>query len=261
MKLFLDSGFRFDENFCEFGTPLHYALEVFDDDLNKDDESDFQDQSRDDLRAEIIELIVNNGVEVEKDDIDGFNPLEVALSNMNCGIQIFKKLIDLGANVNHVSAENNITPSIVAASKRTSEFLKVLVSCGADINFISLEGAQAIHFAAKSNSDPDVIRILYKAGADVNRFSENGMNPILIASKSNLDGFEIVKALIECGARIDVTDNNGISPLFFAIANDNLKLVKFLLSQGAKTKLEVPEIESWNALHFAAKYSQKTEIH
>ena len=87
---------------------------------------------------------------------------------------------------------------------------------------------QPIHVAR----DPRVIRALAAAGADLDAFTIGGSsNPLLRAAKINdVDAF---RTLVECGAKLNVTDANENTPLHFFVEQNNAALAQQMIESGA----------------------------
>ncbi|MGB1540074.1 MAG: ankyrin repeat domain-containing protein [Rickettsiales bacterium] len=78
------------------------------------------------------------------------------------------------------------------------------------------------------------IKLLLEKGADPNTKNEQDWPAIsLAADRGDEESFGVVKALIEGGADIEAKNPLGETPLITAITVNNLKLVHYLLSQGA----------------------------
>jgi hypothetical protein len=85
---------------------------------------------------------------------------------------------------------------------------------------------QPIHVA----EDPRVISALVSKGARVNEPNSAGFTPLLlaVASKKPLDS---VRALVEAGADVNLSDENGNGPLHYAI--DSPPIAQLLINAGA----------------------------
>ena len=76
---------------------------------------------------------------------------------------------------------------------------------------------------------------LLKAGANVNSVHPPWqLTPLLAASELN---FDIVKLLVARGAKVNVSDRDGMTPLMRAIVLRDLRMVKFLLNAGAQVNV------------------------
>jgi len=184
-----------------------------------------------------------------------YTPLEYAALQGN--INIVKYLVEHGANVNPYSVVinwNEMTPLMHAAKKGDIIIVKYLVENGADVNTYSHRNdATALSLAlqfSKSNDIADIVKYLVEKGADVNTYSDDGLNatPWMYAVK--IGRIDIVKYLV---TRLQDTniDINAPTPsdrlgqmqsekpetlsLFAVIeSNDNLNMIKYLVSIGAK---------------------------
>lgn len=98
------------------------------------------------------------------------------------------------------------------AISNISSILKMLVSSGCKINAIDENYDTALHFAA--TRDPEIVRLLIECGAKIDAENKEKATPLQLASA---DGkFEVAFVLIENGANIAAQDRNGLSAIHYA---------------------------------------------
>jgi Ankyrin repeats (3 copies) len=112
---------------------------------------------------------------------------------------------------------------------RTEEAARLLPSAGRD----SRHAALAL---AAQHGHAEVVRLLLDAGEDPNRYNPEGFHahstPLHQAVWS--DQLDVVKLLVERGARLDVRDTvYGSTPLGWATYGDRRAIAEYLRSQGA----------------------------
>src|SRR5262245_43465364 len=93
-------------------------------------------------------------------------------------IELCKRLIELGADVNDSATHWWLTPLAWAADAGSAQAVELLLKRGADVNQDAVVGTTALHAAAmggssRGGSDPEAYRrtaeLLIASGADVNR--------------------------------------------------------------------------------------------
>ncbi|CAG8905457.1 unnamed protein product [Penicillium egyptiacum] len=104
-------------------------------------------------------------------------------------------------------------------------------------------------FFHPSNGHLEVIKVLLDDGAEVTVTDNDGWTPVNAASSNR--HLEVVKLLLENGADIGVANNDGWTPLYSAASNCHLEVVKLLLNQGAN--ISVVDKRGCTALHIAAE--------
>lgn len=77
-------------------------------------------------------------------------------------------------------------------------------------------------------------RLLILAGANVNYKTEVLNNAPVLCVQSHLGHEEVVTLLLEYGAAIDGTSENGMTPLCYAAAAGHMNIVSLLCKKGAK---------------------------
>ncbi|KAF0709652.1 hypothetical protein AaE_012824 [Aphanomyces astaci] len=83
-------------------------------------------------------------------------------------------------------------------------------------------------WCAAYNGKIEDVRKYLALGADVNK-KDAGV--LCVAASAGF--LEVVKELIQCGADVDLADNNGYSPLYAATLTGHLHVVQELVDNGA----------------------------
>lgn len=100
--------------------------------------------------------------------------------------------------------------------------------------------------AVLKGEDANVIKSINK-GADVNMRDENGCTPLFFAS---MNGYQsTVKILLDHQADINASCNNGVSALLMASGRGHMSIIQLLLDRGADVKKK--SREGYNALIYA----------
>ena len=122
--------------------------------------------------------------------------LSVALGNND--VKTVEALIKAGVDVNQKLPKNICTPLTYAVTMGQVEMVQMLIGMKADVNAPIIQNTSALHLAAQ-------------------------------------DGNEVIlKALLDAGASIDPTDDNGETPLYFALKHKKENIAKILQEKGAK---------------------------
>ncbi len=220
------------------------------------------------LNYKILKLLVENGVDINHIDKEGYSALEIANYRYYKN-DILDYLLKKGAKINNV---HKLLRDAVRAKK--IEHVKYWLSKDKDINKKDKNGKTVLNIALE-NSFSDIARILKKQGAKatpkdqlekiakkhrkakkeeitniytaiklhnlakVKEFYEN--NSILAKKKFSLamnsvsyGDLEALKYFLSKGVKIDDVDKEGYNLLQQAVFKDQLKIIKFLLSKGLK---------------------------
>ncbi|WP_342255471.1 ankyrin repeat domain-containing protein [Spiroplasma endosymbiont of Poecilobothrus nobilitatus] len=210
---------------------------------------------------EIIKLLIDNGADVNLRDKNDLTPLHFAIETEN--IEIIKLLIDNGADPNFLDCNNSfISPLHYAIIKNKKEMIKVLLKSKKiknNINNKSYLNIGCLHWASlnlKNINNLEITKLLIDNGADVNLQDENGTTPIYYAIST--DNIEIVKLLIDNGADVKNINKNGLTPLYYAIILDKKEMVQFLINNGADVNLR--DKNGLTPLHFAIDENNKEMV-
>ena len=157
----------------------------------------------------------------------GVTPLHYAAVFGN--FEGFKILVDAGANVS-AKESTDVTPLHWAACDPAR--VKLLVEHGADVNAKTRQGRTPLMVASSCAAAEAAVKLLIEKGADVNAVQpSSGVTAMHEAAISG--GPRIVTVLLAAGAKPDVADQAGLTPLQAAVGFGDLGLVARLLDKGA----------------------------
>ncbi len=197
--------------------------------------------------AELVERLLAAGADVAAANDYGATPMSEAAVRANP--IVLRQLLAAGADPDSPNADGQ-TALMVVARTDVVEAAKALIDAGADVNARELRKGQTALMWAAAQSRPAMVKLLLDAGADANARSgqypwerrvtaeprtkyvpSGGLTPLLYAAREGCA--ECVRALLDAGAEIDMTDPDGITPLLIALLNANFDTAKLLLARGA----------------------------
>ena len=215
-------------------------------------------------RAEVVEILLEHGVDVNAQNSEHSTPLHQASSNGSLhGPEIVRLLIKHGADVN-AQDNTHLTPLHHASSRRfrglrlsiaeaaalcnlysttnlhlvspsgSAETERLLIEKSTDVNAMDRRQYMLLpsHLASWGL---ETVRLLIKYGADVNAQNKTHSTPLHLASLMRLG--ETVELLIQLGADVNAHDEEHSTPLHIATSllavYDDTSIVHLLLSNGA----------------------------
>lgn len=168
--------------------------------------------------------------QMHRTDIANDLLLKAAGSNDTWSIQ--NLLSHTEANINIHDNFMKRTPLHNAVMSDSYDATCKLIEQGAKVNAVDIHSWTPLHYAA-SNSDLQYTKLLLDKGAKINAQDYTGRTPLFAAMQ--MGGEEaLIKMLVKHGAKINHTDNEGISVLDLAVINDDADMIKCLVNNGAK---------------------------
>jgi hypothetical protein len=160
---------------------------------------------------------------------------------MSSDLELIKKAIANGANVNHVEENTKETPLFKAITTKI-EIIDLLVKAGADVNARNKYDETVLHKACEYE-DVELIMYLLGKEADVNAVDDQGKTPLLVALYGYIpdeeERLDIVRKFIEKGANVNVMDTiDKNTPLHLACDKGDNEIVKMLVENKADMKVK-----------------------
>lgn len=138
------------------------------------------------------------------------------------------------------------SPLLRAIDNDSWGMFELLLAKGAKPGIKNKDGVSAVLLAAKKPDTTWLVRLLAK-GADINVTNSDGQNALYSAASAN------VPVLLGRKIKVDVVDNNGVSPLVNACKRLRWDVARMLLEAGAGVRPISSEGEAALALVIAAR--------
>ncbi|ODN06582.1 Ankyrin repeat, SAM and basic leucine zipper domain-containing protein 1, partial [Orchesella cincta] len=171
---------------------------------------------------------------------------EIRLACVKGDHVVVQSLIENGrVNINSL-LDDGWSPLMIAASAARPLVVDYLLSKDADPNLLRKDNFTALMAATGSSQlrTDDIVSCvtaLMKAGSHVNAKDNNGMTPLGFAVKENR--YEVANHLIDAGANLDSLDRNGRNCLFYAAEKGYGHMARLLLENGAN--IDIVDKSGW----------------
>lgn len=203
----------------------------------------------DDKNEEIFNYLIDEGVDVNKPNNEGWTPLAFAAAEGR--LHFVKSLIERGAKINYSGNDGKI-PFLEAAREGHLDVVKLFLDEGIKVDAKSEKGTTALSLAAREGH-LDVVNHLVSSGAKVNNTDQRGWAAIHYVAHERYP--EVMKRLIDEGADmempvsgewIDMGEEGGRkvlmenwTPLIIAVEEEHVETVKVLINAGANLNVKV----------------------
>lgn len=185
-----------------------------------------------DKKIDEVELLIKAGADINY-KVPGTltNPFLMAASQSS--LTICELLRNAGADVNACDAFGK--NALLTAIYKSEQFMKkrekaehkslldYLVNVGIDINYVAPSGMSAL-WAASLQRNPELVNQLLDKGANANVWHEIGLEGQMSALHlwMNTSEEEIIRKLVDNGAKLGEADSNGNTPDALGFANPSL---------------------------------------
>ena len=239
-KLLIEHNANVNALTCWGRSPLHYAA------YRSDKQGKY---------AETIELLYTSHALIDQEDHFKETPLIAAIkspairkddNSLDNNITSIEKLLERGANINHISGrKTNKTPLIAAVQKNDLTLVEWLVNRGAQVNVKNIYGCTALDIAIAENYE-EIQRFLIAKGAHYT-FGKRYLaslepKPACIlyplheaADAGNLDRLQAILSQTagSCVA-VNGVDDYMRTPLHYAACADRNEIIVYLLAQSGR---------------------------
>lgn len=196
-------------------------------------------------RRDMLETLARAGVDVKK---VGTSAMLQATS-----AETVDYLVDHGISVNvkDNSGESALQHLMDDPYMTSAEAVLAMLKHGADIESRDQDGATLLLRAAK-NGNVDMAQALLERKASVSVRNGDGRTPLSLAADSaGPRGKKIIEMLIEHGADVNAADKDGKTALHYAVLRRERATVELLLAKGAKK--DIPDSQGNTPLALAEK--------
>ncbi|XP_018318975.1 uncharacterized protein LOC108732588 isoform X2 [Agrilus planipennis] len=196
----------------------------------------------------LANTLLSHGADPNKKGYEGMTPLHMCC--LSGFVECCRKFLQAGVDIN-AQDDTGKTATHCAAYKGSVECLDLLVSNGAKFQLVDKKGRTPLHYAAVQGRYPCVFTLV-GLGSSVNLKDEEGCSALHFAAVYNQEE-KCVKYLIEHKADPKMKDNNGFTPIHYAVAGNNYKAVEYLLSAvGSNFIMHGADMPLTTPLHLAA---------
>uniref|UniRef100_A0A8C6FLP0 RING-type E3 ubiquitin transferase n=1 Tax=Moschus moschiferus TaxID=68415 RepID=A0A8C6FLP0_MOSMO len=198
----------------------------------------------------VIEVLHRGSADLNARNKRRQTPLHIAVNKGH--LQVVKTLLDFGCHPSLQDSEGD-TPLHDAISKKRDDILAVLLEAGADVTITNNNGFNALHHAAL-RGNPSAMRVLLSKLPRpwiVDEKKDDGYTALHLAALNNhVEVAELLvhQLLVRAGAKLDIQDKDGDTPLHEALRHHTLSQLRQLQDMQDVGKVDAAWEPSKNTL-------------
>ncbi|MEE6464274.1 hypothetical protein FKM82_006222 [Ascaphus truei] len=204
----------------------------------------------------VIEVLHRGGADLNARNKRRQTPLHIAVNKGH--LQVVKTLLDFGCHPSLQDSEGD-TPLHDAISKKRDDILAVLLEAGADVTITNNNGFNALHHAAL-RGNPSAMRVLLSKLPRpwiVDEKKDDGYTSLHLAALNN--HVEVAELLVHQGsANLDIQNVNQQTALHLAVERQHTQIVRLLVRAGAK--LDIQDKDGDTPLHEALRHHTLSQL-
>ena len=175
--------------------------------------------------TKLIDVLVQNGAQMEAEDEDGNTPL--LLSAKKSLLDVSENLIRLGAKVDSKNKYGE-SPLIVASKRADRETVKIMLDNRAAIEATDVNGSTPL-LVARNKS---IAKMLIDQGANKEAVDKEGNDMLLSAAKQG--NYTTVEYWLQSGADVNVKNSANDTAFRIAVKKEFTDIMILLVAYGAK---------------------------
>lgn len=199
---------------------------------------------------------VNNPNDIINNEYNNIHPLYLSIKFGH--LEILKLLLTKD-NIDMMTVDGN-TPLLIACQSGQPDIALYLIENGADIYLKNDKIETALMIACFNKLNSVVLKLLsmYEDDIDVNIQNEDDMTALMFAVRS--DNFELVKALINEGALVSLTDKNGFTAIDMSMSSKVTAILRNRYNEEKKRLLKHEVLKFKKSITTSSSKSTKVDI-
>ncbi|KAG6368663.1 hypothetical protein INS49_002876 [Diaporthe citri] len=198
---------------------------------------------------DIVSILLESGADASKTNASSAIPLALAIKYNH--LATMNLLISHGkasrADISHPSVKAELL-NLKDWDSNSEERLSTLLEAGVDVNMTNSDNTSLVMLAMLNSEE--AVRTVLEYGPDLSNRNMDGDTVLTMINKDTTVGS--IKRVLRLGAQLDVEDNDGWSPLMWAISAENWDVLEYLMTiEVVRSKVNLPRRNEGSVLQFA----------
>lgn len=159
--------------------------------------------------------------------------------------------IDFAPTDYSIERDNGYTSLAIAVTRRHSKVARLLLEAGANVDFVTPMGEPILHLA----KDDETLTALLEYNPNLTLVDKDRNTALHTLMEGSTPDFRGYKRLVNSGAKVNEWNMDGDTPLTIAVAKNDIKAVRYLISKGADVNYQVDGRRAGGPLHQACRFA------
>ena len=180
-----------------------------------------------------VRRLVEAGAAIEQRDARGRTPVLAATAGNH--LEVVRYLVQRGADVNAQDGQRD-SAFLLAGAEGFTEIVRIALAAGADLKSTNRYGGTAL-IPAAHHGHVETVRLLLTTAIDVDHVNKLGWTALLEAVILGDGGpahTQIVRLLLASGAKPNIADRDGVTPLQHALNRKQAAVAQLLRAAGGR---------------------------
>ncbi|KAK6713564.1 hypothetical protein SNK04_004529 [Fusarium graminearum] len=210
-------------------------------------------------RLNEVEFLLNNGVNPRAKDSNGFTALHYAV--LSDHQQILDVLLTQRAIKDIIDDpdDKGNNALLLATIRGNEDMVDALTRGGSSCEYTDLDGLTALHHAASLGFN-DCLKLLVAGSIDIDQCDLRGYTAVHHAINGSEANRYTIRLLAEAGANLEVYDDQGMTPLMWAVHLGKVSHTRELLLQGANRHARI-DATGWSAVDLIHSQEYQSSEH
>lgn len=185
-------------------------------------------------RTSLVKYLNEQGVKLDVVDDHGYSVLNFAANAGRTEKELYEYVLSNGSSLGETNHHGASTILLLTPNLENYEMVEYMLSKGASLDATDQDGNGLFYYTARKGNI-QMMELLIEKGLTYKEFNKKGANAMIAAASGGrrANGLEVFKYLESKGVKVNVTTDDGTTPLTaIAASTDDPAVINYFVSKG-----------------------------